>query len=191
MGMSARETLERDAATWPLWQRLLVLGLRWPVRTIFFVSGVIVSLRTVLHIPINDVVVFAAMVVLIAITIWMSLAGAVEMLRMSFEMPGIAPAWIKRVISTWSFLARWGGAMAMFPVGFLLMILIFPSLRNEAVIYVALALICLGLAPMLLLIAVLVLALPIVIPIGIVRSIRNRRDRRYREIYRYLGHPPW
>lgn len=73
--------------------------------------------------------------------------------------------------------------------------LAFPSLPGSALAYWFAALLLIGLAPVrfsiLLVLTVAVFAIPIVIPVGIVRGVRSRRDRRYREISRYMGHPPW
>lgn len=189
--MSAREYLERDSATWPLWQRRLLFGLRWPMRLIYILSGLIVGLRTALLIPVNPAIVFAAALALLTSATWMALAILVEMLHLSFDVPEIAPAWLRRLLRVCSFPVLWGGAMTASLCALVPLIVIFPSLRDTAIARIGVALICLGVVPMLLLVAGVVFAIPIIIPIAIVSSIRNRRDRRYRELYRNRRLPPW
>lgn len=191
MGMSARDFLERGSATWPLWQRRLAVGVRWPVHLIFILSGLIVGLRTALLIPVNTVVVVVAAVVLVACAAWAALGIAVEMSHLSYDVPEIAPAWLKRIMRVCLFPIRYGSALTVSLVVYVPLVVVFPSLRDAVITRIVVAFICLGLVPIFLMVAGVVLALPVVIPIGIVRNIRNRHDRRYRELYRNRRLPPW
>lgn len=195
MGVSAREELERDAATWPLWQRRLHSGRRWPVR----VAGALclgVALISEMFVPLNGAVVLAARVLLVAFVAWMTAADMVEFLHFSITMPDFLPGWLRRALDVWwKYPCRLGAALGCSLMEMALVVPAFPSLVDSALASWYIALMLIGLAPSALSLTVLVggglLALPIIIPIGIVRGVRNRRDRRYREIYRYLGHPPW
>lgn len=195
MRARAREALEREAAVWPLWQRRLALGLRWPVRLIYALCFVVVLLDAVMRIPINGAILLPAKVGMVALSLWFAAAALVRALHLSSVVPEPMPRWLKRIMRACLFPVRWGLALAAPLAELVPLVFVFPSVRGTTIAEVVAALICVGIAigagPMLMVIAGVVLALPIIIPIGIVRSIRNRRDRRYREIYRYLGHPPW
>lgn len=195
MGVSARESLERGAATWPQWQRRLALGLRWPVRLIYALCFAIVLLDAVLRIPINGAILLPAKSGMVALSLWFAAAELVRALHFSIDVTEPMPRWLQRIMRACVFPARWGLALAAPLVELVPLVFVFPSLRGTTAAEVVAVLICIGIAigagPMLVVVAGVVLALPIIIPISIVRSIHNRRDRRYREIYRYLGHPPW
>lgn len=195
MSVSAREALERDLATAPPWQRRLLFGRRWPVR----IAGALclgVVLVSDMLVPLNGAVVLAARVLLVAVVIWAALADALDVLCFAISLPENLPRWLRRALDVWlRYPCRLGFALGCALANLVPLFLAFPSLPGTALAYWFATLLLIGLAPvglsMLLVLAVVVLAIPIAIPIGIVRSIRNRRDRRYREIYRYMGRPPW
>lgn len=195
MGASAREALERDAATWPRWQRRLLSGRRWPVR----VAGAIclgVVLVSDMHVPLNGAVVLAARALLVAFVAWATAADAVAFLHFSITVPNLLPRRLRQALDVWwTYPCRLGAALGCSLMEMALVVPAFPSLMGSALASWYIALMLIGLAPVMLscaaLFAGVVLALPIAIPIGIVRGIRNRRDRRYRELYRDGRLPQW
>ena len=188
--VSARAGGERNTETRLRWRRRL-LGRHWPWRAIYALSAAIVLLDSVLLVPVNNVILFPSKIVVVTASCWMAVDGMISVLRMSLAAPQTAPIWLQRVIRVWSYPTRWGAAAAIGLAALVPLVFVFPSLRGTPVAYAALVAMGLGLAPMLLLVVVVVLAIPVAVPIGTVRAIRNRRNRRYREIYRYMGRPPW
>lgn len=195
MSMSAREALERDAASASLWQRRVLFGHRWPVRiAVALCLGVV--LVSDIFVPLNGAVVLAAGALLVALVIWAALADALAVLRFSIELPDSLPCRLRHPLYTWlQYPCKWGAALGCALTNLVPTFLAFPSLRGSALAYWFAALLLIGLAPVgfsiLLVLTVAVFAIPIVIPVGIVRGVRSRRDRRYREISRYMGRPPW
>lgn len=191
MGGSARETLERDAAAWPLWQRRLHFGRRWPVR----VAGALcfgVVLISEMFVALNGGVVLAARVLLVAFVAWMTAADMVAFLHFSITMADFLPGWLRRALDIWwKYPCRLGAVLGCSLAEMAIAISAFPRLVGSTLANWYVALMLIGLAPTALSMVVLVGGGLLAIPIGIVRGIRNRRDRRYREISRYLGYPPW